>query len=54
MRTVVNRIRRAAQKLNGRYGMATWKCSCGFSKEGRCKPQKCEKCGEKGQFVKAE
>lgn len=34
--------------------MAIWKCSCGFTKEGRCKPQKCEKCGEKGQFVKAE
>ena len=26
--------------------MATWKCECGFAKEGRCKPQKCEKCGE--------
>ena len=26
--------------------MATWKCDCGFSKEGRCKPQKCEKCGK--------
>jgi len=36
------------------HGMATWKCSCGFTKEGRCKPQKCEKCGEKGQFVKVE
>ena len=34
--------------------MATWKCECGYSKEGRCKPQKCEKCGEKGKFVKAE
>ena len=34
--------------------MATWKCECGYAKEGRCKPQKCEKCGEKGKFVKAE
>ena len=34
--------------------MATWKCECGYSKEGRCKPQKCEKCGEKGKFIKAE
>lgn len=32
--------------------MATWKCACGNVKEGRCKPQKCDKCGEKGKFVK--
>jgi hypothetical protein len=38
----------------GGENMATWKCTCGFTKEGRCKPQKCEKCGEKGLFVKAE
>jgi rubrerythrin len=38
----------------GDITMATWKCACGFIKEGRCKPQKCEKCGEKGQFVKSE
>ena len=32
--------------------MAIWKCeSCGFEKEGRCKPKKCEKCAT-GPFVK--
>jgi rubrerythrin len=41
-------------ELGGGDIMATWKCECGFAKEGRCKPQKCEKCGEKGKFVKAE
>jgi rubrerythrin len=36
-------------------GMAVWQCSkCGFEKEGRCKPQKCPDCGEKGTFVKKE
>lgn len=35
--------------------MAVWQCSkCGFEKEGRCKPQKCPDCGEKGTFVKKE
>ncbi|MCL2760602.1 MAG: rubredoxin [Desulfuromonadales bacterium] len=34
--------------------MAEWKCKCGFTKEGRCKPQKCPKCGEKGTFEKKE
>lgn len=36
--------------------MATWKCkSCGYTKEGRCKPQKCPQCRqEKGNFEKAE
>jgi len=34
--------------------MATWKCtSCGETKEGRCKPKKCPKCGS-GQFEKVE
>ncbi|MFH1862035.1 MAG: RCKP-type rubredoxin-like domain-containing protein [bacterium] len=33
--------------------MATWKCTaCGEVKEGRCKPQKCPKCGAKGTFTK--
>lgn len=40
--------------LKGGEIMATWKCECGNTKEGRCKPQKCEKCGEKGKFVKSE
>ena len=34
--------------------MAIWKCSCGFTKEGRCKPQKCPQCQEKGNFEKTE
>ena len=35
--------------------MATWKCgTCGFTKEGRCKPQKCPQCQEKGNFEKQE
>lgn len=35
--------------------MAIWSCSnCGAAKEGRCKPQKCHECGEKGTFVKLE
>ncbi|MRR58364.1 MAG: rubredoxin [Deltaproteobacteria bacterium] len=35
--------------------MAVWKCkNCGFSKEGRCKPQKCPQCQEKGTFQKEE
>lgn len=34
--------------------MAEWKCkSCGATKEGRCKPQKCA-CGDSGQFEKTE
>jgi rubrerythrin len=40
---------------NGGMKMAVWKCkNCGFSKEGRCKPQKCPKCQEKGGFEKEE
>lgn len=35
--------------------MATWKCACcGFTKEGRCKPQKCPQCQGKGNFEKSE
>ncbi|WP_459935968.1 RCKP-type rubredoxin-like domain-containing protein [Desulfonatronum parangueonense] len=35
--------------------MAEFICSsCGEKKEGRCKPQKCPKCGEKGTMVKEE
>lgn len=35
--------------------MATWKCStCGFSKDGRCKPQKCPQCDSKGTLEKQE
>jgi rubrerythrin len=35
--------------------MATWKCkSCGFTKDGRCKPQNCPQCKEKGNFEKEE
>ncbi len=35
--------------------MAEWKCkSCGYTKEGRCKPQKCPQCQEKGNFEKNE
>jgi len=34
--------------------MAVWKCSaCGFEKESRCKPRKCE-CGAKDSFEKKE
>jgi rubrerythrin len=33
--------------------MAEWVCkTCGFTKEGRCKPQKCPQCNEKGGFDK--
>lgn len=33
--------------------MAVWKCStCGHEKEGRCKPQKCPECSNKGTFTK--
>jgi len=32
--------------------MATWKCACGNVREGKCKPQKCDRCGEKGKFVR--
>lgn len=32
--------------LTGGENMATWKCKeCGTEKEGRCRPQKCAKCG---------
>lgn len=35
--------------------MAIWKCTtCGATKEGRCKPQKCPKYESKGTIVKAE
>lgn len=35
--------------------MAVWKCvSCGATKEGRCKPRKCEKCGDTKGFEKVE
>ncbi|MCC6346955.1 MAG: rubredoxin [Nitrospirales bacterium] len=34
--------------------MSVFKCSkCGTSKDGRCKPQKCPQCGEKGTMVKS-
>ncbi len=34
--------------------MAIFKCSkCGATKEGKCKPQKCPKCGQKGKMEKA-
>jgi ABC-type ATPase with predicted acetyltransferase domain len=34
--------------------MAVWKCNaCGFEKESRCKPRKCE-CGAKDSFEKKE
>ncbi|MCS7232445.1 MAG: RCKP-type rubredoxin-like domain-containing protein [Thermodesulfovibrionaceae bacterium] len=33
--------------------MATFKCSkCGATKESKCKPQKCPKCGQKGSMQK--
>ena len=33
--------------------MAVFVCkNCGAEKEGRCKPQKCEKCETKGSFEK--
>lgn len=35
--------------------MAVFKCDkCGATKEGRCKPQKCPQCGEKGCMAKEE
>jgi rubrerythrin len=35
--------------------MATFKCtSCGYEKEGRCKPQKCPECDGKKTFEKKE
>jgi rubrerythrin len=35
--------------------MATFKCSkCGHEKDGRCKPQKCPKCGGTKSFEKKE
>ncbi|MCL4476833.1 MAG: rubredoxin [Nitrospirae bacterium] len=34
--------------------MAVFRCSsCGATKEGRCKPQKCPGCGEKGTMAKS-
>lgn len=33
--------------------MAVFVCkACGATREGRCKPQKCEACGAKGTFEK--
>jgi rubrerythrin len=33
--------------------MATWKCTtCGYTKEGRCKPKTCPQCQEKESFEK--
>ncbi|OGP66125.1 MAG: hypothetical protein A3K22_01520 [Deltaproteobacteria bacterium RBG_16_42_7] len=33
--------------------MAVWKCEkCGYTKESRCKPGKCPKCGATGVFTK--
>lgn len=33
--------------------MAVFKCSkCGATKEGRCKPSKCPKCGASGSMTK--
>jgi rubrerythrin len=33
--------------------MAIFKCKkCGTIKEGKCKPQKCPKCGQKGTMEK--
>ncbi len=33
--------------------MVNWICSkCGYTKEGRCKPQNCPQCQEKGCFEK--
>ncbi len=33
--------------------MAIFKCAkCGTTKEGRCKPQTCPKCNEKGTMQK--
>lgn len=35
--------------------MALFKCStCGFEKEGRCKPRKCPECKGEGTFAKVE
>jgi rubrerythrin len=34
--------------------MAVFKCEkCGATKDGRCKPQKCPVCGQKGCMQKA-
>lgn len=34
--------------------MAVFKCgSCGATKEGRCKPQKCPGCGKQGSMTKS-
>ncbi|MHB8791836.1 MAG: RCKP-type rubredoxin-like domain-containing protein [Thermoleophilia bacterium] len=33
--------------------MAVFKCDdCGATKEGRCKPKKCPKCGAEGTMTK--
>jgi len=33
--------------------MATFKCEkCGATKDGRCKPKACPKCGESGTMTK--
>jgi rubrerythrin len=35
--------------------MAAWICKkCSYTKEGRCKPKKCPKCGANDAFVKEE
>ncbi|WP_339943217.1 RCKP-type rubredoxin-like domain-containing protein [Thermodesulfovibrio sp.] len=35
--------------------MAIFKCSsCGTTKEGRCKPKKCPKCGKTGTMEKVQ
>lgn len=35
--------------------MAVFKCEkCNETREGRCKPKKCPKCGEQGCMVKQE
>lgn len=35
--------------------MATFKCEkCGTTKEGRCKPKTCPRCGETGCMMKDE
>jgi rubrerythrin len=41
------------KKFRKELAMATWKCEkCGYQKEGRCKPRKCEKCAAADSFTK--
>ena len=48
-------VEAAHNPIKEERNMATWKCTtCGFTKEGRCKPQKCPQCQSKGNFEKAE